>query len=89
MIMLILIRITGIAEKIMKDDPGKQTGKFPVLSTYAEDEDLMAVTGPKKNVRKKGTRSTADKIKPSKPGIDNVKGLERRGRGADKAVRQS
>ena len=65
-----------IAEEIVKDDPGQQPDKFPSLSTYAEDEDLMAVTGPKKNVRKKGTRSAADEIKPSKAGVDNLEGME-------------
>ena len=53
--------VLEIAEESLEDDPGGQPDKFPALSTYAEDEDLMAVTGPKKNVRKKGTLSTAEK----------------------------
>ena len=68
--------VLELAEEIAGDDPEGQPDKFPALSTYAEDEDLMSVTGAKKNVRKKGTRSTADKIKPSKAGVDNVKGIE-------------
>jgi len=60
-----------IAEEIVEDDPDQ----FPPISTYAPDEDLMAVTGPKKNVKKKGSKSTADEIKPSKAGIDDLQRL--------------
>ena len=45
--------VLEIAEEIVEDGPEGQPDKSPALSTYAEDEDLMAVTGPKKNVRKK------------------------------------